>query len=159
MDNSAEDDKDFSTKQPPKTQSITLVGEGDVGGVEEVSPKPPLKRKIGRPKKRQRVSKPGPRKGDATILNEYRNRMLTSPKSRKVLDKVFEVALKDDHPHQAAMLKLVMDRIVPAGALANIAGASGGRSAITINITGIGEASVGGESDVIEGEFEEAEEV
>ena len=41
--------------------------------------------KIGRPK------------GDAGIINEYKARMLASPKSRKVLDSIFDAAMDDDH--------------------------------------------------------------
>lgn len=39
--------------------------------------------------------------------------MLVSPKSAKVLEKVYEVALSDGHPGQMAAMKLVLDRIVP----------------------------------------------
>jgi len=84
--------------------------------------------------------KPGPKKGNAAIFEDYRQRMLNSPKSRKVLGKVFEVALDDDHPHQAACLKMVMDRIIPASAMGAIAGSGSGQTAVTINITGFGEA-------------------
>jgi hypothetical protein len=34
--------------------------------------------------------KPGRPKGDATIINEYKARMLASPKSKRVLDTIFE---------------------------------------------------------------------
>ena len=113
-------------------------------------------RKVGRPKKRLPANKPGPRKGDAAILAEYRERMLKSPKSRKVLKKVFEIALNDDHAHQGTCLKMVMDRIIPAAALATTAASSGGKSAITINITGIGQIDVeGDEPEVLDADFEE----
>lgn len=107
------------------------------------TPETPVKRKRGRPRKSEvqaRINrgKVGRPKGDATILNEYKARMLASPNSRKVLDKVFAVALDDNHKHQAVCMKLVMDRIAPVGAfeqdLRNAKGAGG----IQINITGIG---------------------
>lgn len=114
-----------------------------------------VKKRVGRPKARPPATKPGPRKGDAAILAEYRERMLTSPQSRKVLEKVFEVALDDNHNHQAACLKMVMDRIIPAGALANIAGSGGGKTSVTINITGIGEIEV--EPEALEADFAEVD--
>lgn len=78
------------------------------------------KRGRGRPKKTELAAKkPGGRgkvgrpKGDASIINEYKARMLASPKSRLVLDKVFEVALDDTHKNQTACMKMVMDRMLP----------------------------------------------
>ena len=62
----------------------------------------------GRPKKKEvEAVKKGNRravgrpKGDAGIMNEYKARMLASPKSRKVLDAIFSAALDDDHKNQA----------------------------------------------------------
>ena len=78
------------------------------------------KRKRGRPRKTDVVSKTsgnrgkvGRPKGDASIINEYKARMLASPKSNKVLDSIFNAALNDDHKNQAAAWKLVMDRMLP----------------------------------------------
>jgi hypothetical protein len=72
-------------------------------------------KKIGRPKKskidsvtkgkRKSVGRP---KGDAATINEYKARMLASPKSRKVLDSILAAALDDDHKNQAAAWKLCM---------------------------------------------------
>ena len=102
-----------------------------------------IKRKIGRPPKnelsantkRNAVGRP---KGDAAIINEYKARMLSSPKSRKVLDAIFDAALDNDHKNQAAAWKLVVDRIVPVSVFEQEVVKQGGRSAIQINITGIG---------------------
>lgn len=84
----------------------------------------PQKRR-GRPKKQEIAShKPGGRKkvgrpkGDTGIMAEYKARMLASPKSRKVITKVFDTALEDGHPHQAACMKMVMDRIAPLSSFA-----------------------------------------
>jgi len=101
------------------------------------------KRKIGRPPKselssnlkRNAVGRP---KGDATIINEYKARMLSSPKSRKVLDAIFDAALDNDHKNQAAAWKLIVDRIVPVSSFEQDVIKQGGRSAIQINITGLG---------------------
>jgi hypothetical protein len=91
-------------------------------------------------------------------MKEYRQRMLNSPKSRKVLDSIFNAALDDDHKNQAAAWKLIVDRIVPvSGFEKEIMGDK--RSAIQINITGVPGVDIsspcaddGGAEDVIEGE-------
>lgn len=110
----------------------------------------PPRRKAGRPKKGEIVAKKrgsrelrGRPKGDAAILNEYKARMLASPKSAKVLEKVFEIALNDEHAGQMAAMKLVLDRIVPASAFDTAKGNNGGNAPqISINITGLTSPSV-----------------
>jgi hypothetical protein len=109
----------------------------------------PVKRKAGRPKKGEIVAKKrgsrelrGRPKGDAAILNEYKARMLASPKSAKVLEKVFEIALNDEHAGQMAAMKLVLDRIVPASAFDTAKGNSGSTPQITINVSGISAPSI-----------------
>jgi hypothetical protein len=107
---------------------------------------PPKRR--GRPKKSDMVSRKkgttglsrGRPKGDAAIINEYKGRMLSSPKSRKVLESIFDAALNDDHKNQAAAWKLVMDRILPTAVFENDVVKGAGKSAIQINITGVGGA-------------------
>jgi len=89
-------------------------------------------------------------KGDAAIINEYKARMLASPKSAKVLESIFNAALDDDHKNQSSAWKLVMDRILPVGAFEKEVMQSGGRNAIQINITGVNSANIGG--DVIDGD-------
>ena len=84
---------------------------------------------------RKKVGRP---KGDAGIINEYKARMLASPKSRKVLDSIFNAAMDDDHKNQAAAWKLVMDRILPVAAFEKDIVQNNGKSAIQINITGVG---------------------
>ena len=74
-------------------------------------------------------------------MDEYRMRMLASPKSAKVLEKVYEVALSDGHPGQMAAMKLVLDRIVPASAF-DTTKSAGGTPQISINITGLNSPSV-----------------
>jgi len=93
-------------------------------------------------------------KGDAAIINEYKARMLASPKSRRVMDTIFAAAMDDDHKNQAAAWKLVMDRILPVAAFEKDIVQNGGKSAIQINITGVGSAEVTQpqESNIIDGE-------
>jgi len=119
------------------------------------------KRKRGRPRKTDVVSKSkgsrgavGRPKDDSAIINEYKARMLASPKSRKVLDAIFDAALDDEHKNQAAAWKLVMDRMLPLSYFEK--DSASGRSAVSITISGIGSGSV--ETDVtpndpIEGEY------
>ena len=127
-----------------------------------MSEETPKKRGRGRPRKGEILEKTtgsrgkvGRPKGDASIINEYKARMLASPKSVKVLETIFEAALDHEHKNQAAAWKLVMDRILPVGAFEKEVIKDNGRSAIQINITGVGSTTIadGGESgDVIEGE-------
>ena len=128
---------------------------------EEVESVSSAKRK-GRPKKSDVVSRKkgttgltrGRPKGDAAIINEYKSRMLTSPKSRKVLESIFDAALNDDHKNQAAAWKLVMDRILPTAVFEKDVVKGAGRSAIQINITGVGgDTTVVSASDDIEGDY------
>ena len=129
---------------------------------EKPTPKPK-----GRPKKSDIVAKKagtgvrpvGRPKGDAAIINEYKARMLNSPKSRKVLDAIFDAALDNEHKHQAAAWKLLLDRVAPLSAFEQEIKKTGGKSGITINITGIGEGvaisgseDTGDIEDFIEGE-------
>ena len=104
---------------------------------------------VGRPKKSSVSSKKkggrkavGRPKGDAAIINEYKARMLNSPRSRAVMDAIFEAATDPDHKNQAAAWKLVMDRILPVAAFEKDVIQNGGRNAIQINITGVGTAEV-----------------
>ena len=68
--------------------------------------------------------------------------MLASPKSEGVLQAIFDAALNDDHKNQAAAWKLIMDRILPVGVFEKDVIKDAGRSAIQINITGVGGATV-----------------
>lgn len=77
-------------------------------------------------------------KGETAIINEYKARMLASPKSEKVLSAIYNAALDDDHKNQAAAWKLIMDRFLPLSYFEKD-GQSGGRASISINITGVGE--------------------
>ena len=116
------------------------------------------KNPVGRPKRSSVSSKTkgnrksvGRPKGDAAIINEYKARMLNSPRSRAVMDAIFDAALDPEHKNQSAAWKLVMDRILPVAAFEKDIVKDGGRNAIQINITGVGAVDVGG-SEVIEGE-------
>ena len=123
------------------------------------------KRPRGRPKKKEIKAKTagsrgkvGRPKGDASIINEYKARMLASPKSELVLQTIFDAATNDEHKNQAAAWKLIMDRILPVGAFEREVRKDAGRSAIQINITGVGSTEILGSSEngsTIEGEYTE----
>jgi len=107
----------------------------------------PIKRtKAGRPKKSElkeikesrSVGRP---KGEAAIINEYKLRMLNSPKSAKVLEAIYDAALNDEHKNQAAAWKLIVDRIVPVSAF-EAAKQGNGAPSISINITGLSNPAV-----------------
>ena len=86
-------------------------------------------RSVGRPK------------GEAAIINEYKLRMLNSPKSAKVLEAIYDAALNDEHKNQAAAWKLIVDRIVPVSAFEATKQGSG-TPQISINITGLSNPAV-----------------
>jgi hypothetical protein len=102
-----------------------------------------VKRKRGRPRKsdvealkkgnRGKVGRP---KGDASAIEEYKARMLASPKSREVMDSIFNAALDDDHKSQSAAWKLIIDRILPLSYFEKDK-LSNGRAAVNITINGI----------------------
>lgn len=121
----------------------------------DITPDTPRKR--GRPTKKKlattgkgahgkRVGRPP---GDAAIINEYKQRMLASPKSQAVLDKVFAVALDDDHKSQSACMKLVMDRIAPLSFFEKDK-ASQGISGVSITINNVSAADVAIDGDIVD---------
>lgn len=119
------------------------------------------KNPVGRPKRSSVTSKKkgnrnsvGRPKGDAAIINEYKARMLNSPRSRAVMDAIFDAALDPEHKNQSAAWKLVMDRILPVAAFEKDIVKDGGRSAIQINISGVGTVGVE-QPTVLEGEVVE----
>jgi hypothetical protein len=58
---------------------------------------------------------------------------------KDVAQKVIEIALNDDHPHQLVALKMCLDRTLPISMFEKD---KSQRSAVTINITGLGEPTV-----------------
>jgi len=112
--------------------------------------------KIGRPSKRalaearkQPIGRP---KGDASAIEEFKARIMNSPKSRKVLDAILDAALDENHKNQAAAWKLLVDRMLPMSYFEKDK-AMGHRPSVNITITGVGESVVIGESgDVIDAE-------
>lgn len=124
------------------------------------------KRKRGRPKQSEvKAKKVGNRtaigrpKGDAAIINDYKSRMLASPKSKLVLQSIFDAALNDEHKHQAAAWKMLIDRLAPVAAFEKDVIKDGGRSAIQINISGVNQVDIPDQpvvqENAIEGELDD----
>jgi hypothetical protein len=110
--------------------------------------KDPLKpRGRGRPKKGEIVAKKpknrgviGRPPGDKAIMDEYKARMLNSPKSAKVLETILNAALDDNHKNQAVAWKLIVDRVVPVSSFEQAKQGSGTPS-VVVNITGLGQTA------------------
>lgn len=105
-------------------------------------------KKRGRPKKTDIVSKKrgsrelrGRPAGDAAVINEYKARMLNSPKSAKVLESIFDAALDNDHKNQAAAWKIITDRIIPVSSFEQVK-QGGNTPTISINISSFGQPVV-----------------
>ena len=101
------------------------------------------KSKAGRPKKSAVVSKKrgsrgvvGRPAGDKAIMDEFKARMLNSPKSAKVLEAIFNAALDDNHKGQQAAWKLVIDRLAPVSSFEQVK-QGGGTPSIVINVSGM----------------------
>lgn len=99
----------------------------------------PPKSDIAEIKESRGVGRP---KGDAAIINEYKLRMLNSPKSAKVLEAIYDAALNDEHKNQAAAWKLIVDRIVPVSAFEATKQGNGGAPTISINISSLGSPKI-----------------
>ena len=101
-------------------------------------------KKRGRPSKaslvearKQPVGRP---KGDANAIEEFKARLMNSPKSRKVLDAILDAALDDEHKNQAAAWKLLVDRMLPMSYFDKDKMGST-RPSVNITINGIGDTT------------------
>lgn len=106
----------------------------------EVQDKP----RRGRPPKSLVESKKKPGKlgrpqGDTGRIQELKARLLATT-GDKVINKIVSIAMDDNHSGQMAALKMCMDRVLPTSLFEK--DAKGQRNAVTINITGIGDAKV-----------------
>ena len=75
-------------------------------------------------------------KTDHQRIRELKELMIRSG-GKDVAEKVIQIALNDEHPGQMAALKMCMDRTLPIGLFEKD---KSQRSAITISITGLGQA-------------------
>jgi len=115
------------------------------------------RKRVGRPrktdveaKKSGNRGKRGRPPGDAAAINEFKARLLASPRSQKVLDSIMSAALDDEHKNQAAAWKLLMDRMLPVSYFEKDKNNTG-RSAVSITITGVGgETVITNDEDIID---------
>jgi hypothetical protein len=74
--------------------------------------------------------------GDAARINEFKARLLATS-GDNVINKIIDIAQNDEHPGQMAALKMCMDRVLPLSYFEKDK-TTGGRSNVSITITGIG---------------------
>ena len=113
-------------------------------------------KKRGRPPKRDvEAKKPGNRNkrgrppGEAAAINEFKARLLNSPRSQKVLDSIMSAALDDEHKNQAAAWKLLMDRMLPVSYFEKDKNNTG-KPAVSITIKGVGDTVISNDEDIID---------
>jgi len=99
------------------------------------------KNKVGRPV------------GDAGRLQEFKERLLATGGTR-ILDKMIQIALDDEHPGQMAAIKLAMDRILPASVF-DTAKSGGSMPQISINISGLNSPTLETIEDVLDVEIKD----
>jgi hypothetical protein len=75
-------------------------------------------------------------KTDHQRIRELKELMIRSG-GTNVAEKVIQIALDDNHPGQMLALKMCLDRTLPVSMFDK---EKGQRSAVTINITGLGES-------------------
>lgn len=78
--------------------------------------------------------------GDSGRIAELKARLLATT-GDKVINKIVEIAMTDNHPVQGAALKMCLDRILPLSYFEK-AKDSGSIPQISINITSIGEPKI-----------------
>jgi hypothetical protein len=117
--------------------------------IQDEAPQPqPDKKKAGRPKgvfglKRQiqeyaRNPDLALPKTDNQRIKDLRD-MLIKSSGKDVVEKMISIALNDNHPAQMAAIKMCVDRTLPVSMFEKD---KSQRSAVTINITGIGAPTV-----------------
>lgn len=110
----------------------------------------PRKNEIREKKKPGTVGRP---KGEAAIMNDYKARMLARPESQKIVDKMYNIALDDEHKHQAVCMKMIVDRMLPVKAFEADVVKGAGKSGINITISTVGsDVSISGDSSGSDGE-------
>jgi len=120
------------------------------------------KKRVGRPSKKALAAnkagnrgKVGRPPGDAAVMNEYKSMMLTSPKSPKILAKILDAALDDDHKNQSAAWKIFADRAIPIGLFDD--GTKKAPSGVTITINTVEGNNVAINEDPVDAEYEEVD--
>lgn len=128
----------METKEDTVSVSMSpkLRGKGRPPKTDLQAVKNRTKNKVGRPV------------GDAGRLQEFKERLLATGGTR-ILDKMIQIALDDEHPGQMAAIKLAMDRILPASVF-DTAKSGGSMPQISINISGLNSPMVSTNDEVID---------
>ena len=115
-----------------------------IDGIQDEPQAQPDKKKAGRPKgiyglKRQiqeyaRNPELALPKTDSQRIKDLKD-MLIRSSGKDVVQKMIDIAMNDNHPAQMAAIKMCVDRTLPISMFDKD---KGQRSAVTINITGIG---------------------
>ena len=92
--------------------------------------------------------------GQKQRVQQFKEMLMTDKNGTAIISKIIEVALDDEHPNQAACLKMAIDRLLPTSLFDDKK--FDHKPQISINITGIGESVTVGESgNVIDHEQDE----
>ena len=89
-------------------------------------------------------------KQTAKAIHALKSEMMGSQRLSHVLNKIMDAALDDEHKHQAAAWKIVMDRALPQTVFEQEVSKGQTRNAIQINISTMGQST---STDIIEGEL------
>lgn len=126
-----------------KVENETFAATSEPATSEQATiPSEPAKPKRGRPKgsgkmtiQKYAANPPSLPKTDYQRIKELRELMIHSG-GKDVANKVIQIALNDEHPGQMAALKMCLDRTLPVSMFEKD---KHQRSAVTINITGLGQ--------------------
>lgn len=93
----------------------------------------PMKR--GRKSKKElAATKDMTKREQAAALREFRQKLLTNPKSEHFIEKLFATAFDDEHRQQSVAMKILADRLLPVAGFT----ADGKQQAqVQVNITGV----------------------
>ena len=154
-------DTDSDSKQPD-IDNIDYISEEVSKGTNGVKHKNTVTKngnKVGRPRKstlKKSKNPVGRPRGDNSVIAEYKQRMLASPKSAKVLEAVLDAASDPDHKNFTAAAKLVLDRLLPVSAFEEAKNSGKGNS-ISITITGVDGSKTTIGQDIDDADFTEVD--
>lgn len=123
--NNEENNEAASLRQVSSPSSVNPLAKRGRGRPKKSEIEAAKKRPVGRPK------------GDASAIEEFKARLIASPKSKLVFDSILDAALDDEHKNQAAAWKLLVDRLLPMSYFEKDKN-GGGRPSVNITISGIG---------------------
>ena len=103
-------------------------------------------KKVGKDLPREPVGTP---LGNKQRMQEFKDKLLNAHTGESIIRKVIETALNDEHPGQMAAMKLCLDRMLPTSLFDEKKG--GERTAIQINISGLGDPKVEEEGNTYDG--------